>query len=182
MHAAVGIAQSRTGLGWHIALAVIPAGGRSRTAGALGDGLECLHMLEAAALVESFEGCHDAARIDLVHFVPAEAELFDIARADVLDEYVGILQQIGEDLLAFWILHVQCDGLLVGIELKEVQGIRSIHVVHFVTRRVSALNLLHLDDFSAHPGEHLRAGRTGLHLSPVDDLDSLEGSGILCHL
>ena len=179
MHSAVGIAQCGAGLRGHIALAVIPAGGGSGTARGLRDRLERLDMLEPAALVEALQRRHDQTRIDRMYVIPSETKLFHVSRADILYEHVGFLQEFGEDFLAFRISHVQRDGFLVGIELKEVQGVRAIHVVHFITCRISALHLLHLDDVGAHPCEHLRARRAGLHLRPVNHGDAFQWRGVL---
>ena len=79
-------------------------------------------MGEARALVEALERGHDAARVDGVHLLPAKAHLLHIARADVLHEQVGLLQQLGQNLLALGRLHVQGEGLLVGVQLKIVQA------------------------------------------------------------
>ena len=98
---------------------------------------------------------------------------------EVLRVLRELRQEFGEDFLAFRISHVQRDGFLVGIELKEVQGVRAIHVVHFITCRISALHLLHLDDVGAHPCEHLRARRAGLHLRPVNHGDAFQRRGVL---
>ena len=135
-------------------------------------------MLEAAAPVEAFQRSHDQLRVDLVDLVPAEAELLHVARADVLDKDVGVFEQIGQDLLAFRILHIQRDRLLVGVELQEVQRIGAVDIIHLVTGRVAALDLLELDDFCAQPSQHLGARRAGLHLGPVDDLDARKRGGV----
>jgi len=138
-------------------------------------------MFEAAALVESLERGHDELRVDLVDLVPTEAELFHVAWADVLYEHV-CLEQVGEDLLAFRVLHVERDRLLVGVELQEVQRVRAVDVVHLVTGRVAAMHLLELDDLGAQPCENLGARRARLNLRPVDYLDACQwGSAFVSH-
>ena len=106
-------------------------------------------MGKAAALVEALEGGHDALRVDGVHLLPAKAQLLHVTGANVLYKHVGVLEEVGEDLLGSIVLHIQGDGLLVGVQLQIVQRVRAVDVVHLVAGGVAAVDLLQLDDLCA---------------------------------
>lgn len=152
--------------------AVVPAGGGGGAAGALSHRLKGLHVLEAAALVEALQRGHDALGVDLVHLFPAKAQLLHVAGADVLDKDVSVFQKGGQHLSAFGVFHVQGKRFLVGVELQEVQRVAAVHVVHLTAGGIAAVYFLQLDNFCAHPGQHLSAGGAGLHLGPVNYLNT----------
>ena len=152
VHAGVGVAQGSGGLSGHVEGALVPAGRGGGTAGRLGHGLEGLHMRETALLAEALQRRHDAARVDGVHLFPTEAQLLHITRADVLDEQVGLLQQLRKHFLALGRLHVQRERLLAGVQLQVVHAPGIGDVQQLGTGRVAA-RTLDLDDFGAHPGK-----------------------------
>ena len=93
---------------------------------------------------------------------------------EVLDQHVGVADQLLHDLLALGGLGVDRQRALVAVEHREVQGVDVGDVAQLVAGHVTAVGALDLQDVGAEPGEHLRAGRTGLDAGEVDDLDSGE--------
>src|SRR2546426_11974206 len=73
----------------------------------------------------------------------------------------------------FRALHVHGDRALVAVEHREVERVGVRHVAQLAARRVTG-RILELDDIGTHPSKELRAGRPRLHVTHVEDADSLE--------
>ncbi len=53
-------------------------------------------------------------------------------------------------------------------------------VAQLAARHVAGARALDLDHVGAEPGQHLGAGRAGLHVGEVDDLDVVEWLVVMC--
>jgi hypothetical protein len=107
--------------------------------------------------------------------LPRKAQPVHHAGPEVLDDDVGALEQLAEDLLALVRLHVQRQAALVAVEHREVEAVDVRQVAQLGARDVAPARLLDLDHVGAHPGEQLRAHRPGLDVGHVDDPDPCEG-------
>src|SRR3954451_5391373 len=154
--------------------AVLEAGRAHRAAGRLGDVLVGLRVLERAG-AEALQRRVDQPRVELVQGLPREAEAVHHARAEVLDQDVGAVDQLAEDLLALVGLHVEGEAPLVAVEHREVEAVHVGQIAQLAAGDVPAAGLLDLDDVGSHPGQELRADRAGLHMRHVHDADALEG-------
>src|SRR4051794_36211806 len=166
-----GVADLRAG---HDRRAVLEAGRAHRAAGRLGDVLVRLGVLERAR-AEALQRRVDEPRVELVQVLPREAEPIHHARAEVLDQDVGAVHELAEDLLALVRLHVEGEAPLVAVEHREVQRVHVRQIAQLAAGDVAAAGLLDLDDVGSHPRKELRADRAGLHVRHVDDADALEG-------
>ena len=90
----------------------------------------------------------------------------------MLDEFV-------EYALALRMLRVDRDRTLVVIEHGEVERIRALHVDQLAARDVADTGTLHLDDVRAEPRQQLRAGRAGLDVREIENLDAVERLAVL---
>ena len=97
------------------------------------------------------------------------------ARAEVLDQDVGAVDELAEDLLALVGLHVEGERPLVAVQHREVEAVHVRQVAQLGAGDVPAPGLLDLDHVSSHPGQELGADRAGLHVRHVDDADAFEG-------
>src|SRR4051795_6803376 len=153
---------------------VLEAGRAHRAAGRLGDVLVGLRVLERAG-AEALQRRVDQPRVELVQVLPREAEAVHHARAEVLDQDVGAVDQLAEDLLALVGLHVEGEAPLVAVEHREVEAVHVGQIAQLAAGDVPAAGLLDLDDVGSHPGQELRADRAGLHIRHVHHADALEG-------
>src|SRR4051795_6042378 len=154
--------------------AVLEAGGAHRAAGRLGDVLVRLGVLERTR-AEALQRRVDQPRVELVQVLPREPEAVHDARAEVLDQDVGAVHELAEDLLALVRLHVEGERPLVAVEHREVERVHVRQIAQLAAGDVAAPRLLDLDDVGSHPREELRADRAGLHVRHVEDADALEG-------
>src|SRR6201999_4653555 len=83
------------------------------------------HQIEAAALgvrarlPEARDRAQDQTRIALVQLLPADAELGQHAGPEVLQHYVGAIDQVPEDLEIVGRLEVEHDAALVAVPQHE---------------------------------------------------------------
>ena len=63
---------------------------------------------------------------------------------------------------------------LLLVEHREVERVDIGDVAQLAARHVAGAGALDLDHVGAEPGQQLRAGRAGLHVREVDDLDAVE--------
>ena len=155
VHARVGVAQGGAGLRRDIVGTAVPAGCGSGGGRNLSHRLVCFKMCVTRAYRESLYGTVDAAGVELVHFLPAESQLVHCARVKVLDEYVGGLDQFGQNGLAVGSGSVKCQRLLAAVQLQEViAGAIGIEL-KFVTGSVTGTGTLDLDDFGSKPSQQL---------------------------
>ena len=157
--------------------AVAEAGGRGRTAGALGDVLIDLAVFVRAG-AKALDRGHDHLRVDGVDLLPGEAHAVEHAGAEIFHQHVAALDQRGEDFLALRVLGVERDRALVVVEHGEIQAVHIGNVLQLATRDVADAGTLDLDHVGAEPGQQLRAGRSRLDVGEIENANALER---LCH-
>ncbi len=115
VHACVRVAKCSAALGWHIRVARKPSGGAGCARRYLGDRLIGLQILVFGRFRESLDSAENASWVQGMHGIPAESQLFNGARMEVLHEYVSLLYKFGENLLAVRGLGVEGEGFLVRV-------------------------------------------------------------------
>ena len=70
-------------------------------------------VFHGSGLAKARQTHHDQFRVQGVQHVPAQAQFFQYAGAEVLDQDVGLGQQLLEDVQAIGVLEVQRQGFLV---------------------------------------------------------------------
>ena len=126
------------------------------------------------AFGEALDRSQDHLRVQLLDALPGKSHAVQRAGAEVLHHHVGLLDQLLQHFLAFLLLRVQGQGALVGVEHREVQRVGIGDVAQLAAGDVAGAGALDLDHVRAEPGQHLGAGRTGLDVGEVDDLEALQ--------
>ena len=171
MHAGVGISER---CGADRRRAIPESGGGGGTARALGDVLVDLQVLVVMPLAKTLHGGDDHAGIELVDAPPREAHAVERAGTEILHQNVRFLDQLLENLFALRRLGVERQRALVAVEHGEIQGVLALDVTKLGARDVAGARALDLDHVGAEPGEQLRAGRSGLHVREINDLDAFK--------
>ena len=114
------------------------------------------------------------------HVVVADAPLFHRAGLEVVDQHVGRLEQLQQDVAALRLGEVERDRALVAVDAGEIGG-----NTFGVERRppgagLVALRRLDLDHVGAVVGQHLAAIGTAQHARQVDHFQAVERAPI-CH-
>jgi hypothetical protein len=107
-----------------------------------------------------------------VNVLPGQPHSIHRPRGEVLDQHVGVTDQLVHDLLALGGLGVDRQRSLVGVEHREIQRIDVGDIPQLVTRHIATGEALDFQHVGAEPGEHLGAGGAGLYSGEVDDFDS----------
>ena len=126
-------------------------------------------------LAESGNVQHDQARIDRMQLIPAQAKPPQHARAKVLDQDVGITQQVPHDRDAGLGLEVQGDAPLVASGDKPPQS----HALRFrahVSQAVAYVRLLDLDHVCAQVSHQCGGHRAGNGDAEFNDTQILQGT------
>ena len=174
VHASVAVAKGRTR---HGGRAIPEARGRGCAAGTLGHVLIDLQVFVMVTIAKALYRGHDHLRIELLDVLPGEAHAVEGARRKVLHHDVRLFDELLEHFLALRRFGVQGERTLVAVEHGEVEGIGLGLVPKLRAGDVTGARPLHLDDVCTEPGQQLRAGRAGLHMGEIDDLDALQGFG-----
>src|SRR4051812_16688709 len=170
MQAGSGIADLRAGdERW----AVEEPGGRGRATGALRDVLVHLAFFVRTG-AEAFHRGHDHARVDLVDVLPGQPHAVERAGRKILDQHVALLDQPFEDFLALGVLGIDRDRPLVVVQHGEIERVRAFDVAQLGARDVADAGTLDLDTVGPEPGQQLRAGRAGLDVGEIEDLNAVE--------
>ncbi len=169
VQAGAGIADLRAG---HQRRSVVETRRRCRSAGALRDVLVHLAVLVGAG-PEALDRGHDHARIERLDVLPGKAHAIERARGEVLDQHIAVLDQRFEHGLALRVLGVDRDRALVVVEHREIQAVDAGNVAQLPARDVTFAGTFHLDDVGAEPRQQLRAGRSRLHVSEIQNLDAV---------
>jgi hypothetical protein len=147
------------------------AGGGGGAARALGHVLVHLAIFVGAG-AEALDRGIDHARVELMDALPGEPHAIERARSEVLHQHIARFHQPLEDLHSLLVLAIDGDGALVVVQHREIERIRTLHVLQLAARDVADAGALDLDHVGAEPGEQLRARRTRLHVGEVEDLDA----------
>ena len=175
MQAGAEVADLRAG---HQRHAVMEAGGRGRTAGALRHVLVDLAVLVGAG-AEALHRGHDHARVERVDVLPGESHAVERAGREVLDQHVAGLHQALQHLHALLALGVERDRALVVVEHGEIEAVGARHVLQLAARDVAGARPLDLDHVGAEPGQQLRAGRARLDVREIEDLHAVQRLAVL---
>ena len=165
MQARSAVAHLGTG---HEGRTVVEAGGRCRSAGALGHVFVDLAVLVLAG-AKSLDRCEDDARVDFLDSLPGKAHAVKRSGCEVLDHHVTDLDESGQDLPAGLVLRVELDRTLVVVEHREIQAVGSGHVHQLLPGRVAHARTLDLDHVRPEPCKKLGAGRAGLDMGEVQN-------------
>ena len=93
---------------------------------------------------------------------------------EVFYKDIGVFDEAREDLAAVGSGGVECERLLVGVELQEVIT-RAVGVeLEFLTSGVAGAGTFDFDYFGSEPCEKLCAGRAGLDACEIHYLDALK--------
>ena len=160
-HVAHGIADTQR-------LAAGLAGDAHEAGGGLCDDVIAGALVLRAVAAEAGDGGVDDLVVDLLEHVIADAQLVHDAGAVVLDDDVGLLDHLEEELLALLGLQVQGDALLAAVDVGIVHAV----VVLLRTHGAGVVALarhLDLDDVGAVVGQHHRAVRTGQNAGQVQN-------------
>ena len=106
--------------------------------------------------------------------LPGEAHPVHRARREVLDQHIGLADQLLQDRLAFGCLGVQLQRPLVAVEHREIQRVQTDDVTQLIARDVSNAWPLDFQYIGAEPRQQLRARWSSLHASEIDNFDAFE--------
>ena len=135
-----------------------------------------------AAMAEARGRGVDQLGILLVQGVPAVAQLLHRAGPEVLDDHVGLFEQLLEDLALLVVLEVERDAFLAAVDRGEV-GRLALDERPVGARVVAALGRFDLDHPRAHLGHQQGAVGAGQDARQVDDDDARQGAlGTLGHV
>ena len=157
--------RSATGMPTRTGPVARQAGHRHQAAHALRDLIEARPLGIRPVLAEAGDAGEHDARIDRPEVGVGDPEPVLDVGAEVLDHYVGALDQAQQDVPPFRRLEVQGQAPLVAVQVLEVRsGARAAEPV-----AVRALiGQLDLDHVGAPVGELAHAGRAGAHARQVD--------------
>ena len=117
----------------------------------------------------------DDARVDLLQHVIAEAEPLNRAGREVLGEYVGLFDQLLDELHALFSLQIDRRGFLVRVQDLEIERIRLVRIGgRDAPPGIAALRVFDFDDLGAEPGQGFGAGRSRLELGQIDDPNAFQ--------
>ena len=154
------------------------AGVPHEAAGGLEDEIHAGLLRERAARAERRDRAVDEARVPFAQRVVAEPVPLHHARAEVLDQHVGLRDEAADERRARLLPDVDRDAALVPVEPLEVEPAdlgREPSGAVGVADAVAATRLLHLDDVGAEVAEQGGAPRTGGLVAQVDDADARKG-------
>ena len=139
------------------------AGDRHQPAHALRDLIDAGAALIRPVLPEPRDRAVDDARIDLAHGLVIDAEPVLDGRFEVLDDDIGLLDELEEDFLPLRAFQVERQRPLVAVQILEIGAVAA------AAGRVGMLaGRLDLDDIGAPIGELPHRGRTGAMRGQID--------------
>ncbi len=148
--------------------------GRGGAAGALRDVVINLEVRVGRTLAEALDRAENEPRVEFLNMLPGEAHPVHRTGREILDQHVGLADQLLQDRLAFRRLGVQGQRLFVAIERDKVQRIQIGDVPQLVARHVPNARPLDLQHVCAEPRQQLRACGSRLYAGKVDNFDSFE--------
>ena len=156
--------------------AVRLAGDRGEAAHRLGERAEAGPRAVRPELAEAGDARDDEAGVERVQHLGADAPAFERAGSEVLDQHVGVGDELLEELRAVGVAEVQRDRLLVAADHLPPQR-HAVLDVAVAAHRVAALGVLDLDHVGAEVAEHGRGHRSGEERCQVDHLEARERAG-----
>ena len=144
------------------------AGHAHQAAHPLGNRIEARPVGVRAVLPKARNAGVDEARVDRAQLVGADAEPVLDVGAVVLDEHVGLLDELMQDRHAFRLLHVQGQAFLVAVQVLVVGAVVVAPADHVVAAGGAGRDL-ELDDTRTHVGEQAHGRGAGAHAGGVED-------------
>ena len=152
---------------------VVESRGRGGSARALRHVLVYLAIFVRAG-AKAFDRRDDHARIQFLDSLPREAHAVERARGEVLHQHIAVLDQLLEHFLALLALGVERYRALVMVQHGEIKTVDIRDIAQLFARHITRARLLDLDHIGAEPGEQLSAGRPGLHVSEIENANSVQ--------
>src|SRR5712692_3599841 len=171
MHAGVAVAERRSA---DRRRTVPKTGRRGGAARALRHVFINLEVRIGRAFAEALDRPEDDPRVEFLNVLPGEPHPVHRARREVLDQHVGLADQLLQDRLAFGRLGVQLQRPLVAVEHREIQRVQIGDVTQLIARDVSNAWPLDFQYIGAEPRQQLRTRWSSLHAREVDNFDSFE--------
>src|SRR5438876_795990 len=138
-------------------------------------------VLPRSRPAERGDGAVDETGVDRRQGVVAEAEALHGARPKILDEDVGALDEIPEDVGAFRGLQIECEIPLVSVD-DEIRRRLPALVRRPGPRLVARAGVFHLDDVGPHVGQQHAAEGPREDTREIDDTDTVEREGSRDHV
>src|SRR5438876_354110 len=169
MHAGIAVAERSSA---DRGRAVPETGRRGGAAGALRHVIVDADVLVRRARGEALNRPEDEPRIELLDALPGEPHPVHRTRPEVLDQDVGLPDQLLQDRLAFGRLGVDLERPFVAVQLREIQRVRIGDVAQLTACEVSNAQPLDFQDVGPEPCHHLATRGARLHAGEVDNLDT----------
>ncbi|MCY1446147.1 hypothetical protein D9M71_626960 [compost metagenome] len=160
--------------------AVLEAGDIAQATHRFADGAEARFVLARAGLAEAGQAHHHQFRVQLVQHIPAEAELFQHAGAEVLDQDVGVRQQLLQHFAAVGMLEVERHRAFVA-RLHEPPERGALVQLAPLAQRVAAIRRFDLDHFGTEFGADPRGEGTGDQRAELYDFQTGQRFGMGVH-
>src|SRR5207253_2403878 len=138
-------------------------------------------VLPRSRPAERGDGAVDETGVDRRQGVVAEAEALHGARPEILDEDVGALDEIPEDVGAFRGLQIEREIPLVAVD-DEIRRRLPALVRRPGPRLVARAGVFHLDDVGPHVGQQHAAEGPREDTREIDDTDTVEREGSRDHV
>src|SRR5579872_5845779 len=120
------------------------------------------------------KGVNDAG-VDLLQALVAKAQAVHHAWPKIVDDHIRALHQLVNHIAVLRLAEVQRNAPLIAVD-AEIDGIiQPIRVLNRRTRQVARARPFNFDDVGAEIAEHLRTDGAELHLTEVDDADTIKG-------
>ena len=145
-------------------------------AGHIGETAHHLHdLIERRPLLvgpgqEALQCAIDEARVDLLQVRRPKLALGHRTWREILDQHIGLFEQLHQDLTALGRIGIERQALLVAIEVAEEAGAEAAQLA-----RAVAVDRLDLDHLGPEVGQDHAAGRPQDRVGEFDDADALEG-------
>ena len=110
-----------------------------------------------------------------MQILPAEPQALDRARREVFDKNIRPAGHVLDQLQAARGFEVDRDRFFVGIVNHEIVGVGArLGAAAEPAAGLAAFRVLDLDNLGTEPGKGLGAGRPGLELREVENLDAIQ--------
>src|SRR5581483_7971968 len=137
------------------------------------DGAETDAIAIGTGLAVTRQPHHDQPRVVGRELLPPEVPLLQHPRAKILDDDVGVARQPAHDRLAFEILEIDGDRLLVA-RLRVPPERRALVQLAPRAQRIAHARRFDLDHLGAEFGEQARAKRPGDERAELDHFETRE--------
>ena len=171
MHAGVAVTERRSA---DRRRTIPKAGRRGAAARALRHVVIDTDVLIRGAFAEALDRPENDTRVELLNVLPAKPHPVHRAGPEVLDQHVGLADQLLHDRLAFRRLGVQLKRPLVAVELREIQRVLIGDITQLMARNVANAWPLDFHYIGAEPRQHLATCWSSLYAGKIDNFDSFQ--------